>query len=223
VLAVFSFHLSEYLRLKSGLHYGPSPVSDFLARTTKAGAFGVQLFFTISGFILALPFAAHYLEGKPSIDLRRYFLRRLTRLEPPYIINLILVFVLLVLVNGHSASQLFPHLVSSLFYLHNLVFPKINAINVVTWSLEIEVQFYVLAPLIGCIFALPNQLVRRLVFVIGGAVAIALQVLYPPAITSLFSAIQYFLLGFFLVDIYLVDWKREPIHDLRWDLISVLA
>jgi len=42
----------------------------------------VQLFFVLSGFIVALPFARHWLEGTAAPDLKRYLLRRLKRIEP---------------------------------------------------------------------------------------------------------------------------------------------
>src|SRR2546430_10891084 len=50
------------------------------------GQFGVELFFVISGFVLALPFVAHHVQSGPKPSLRRYYARRLTRLEPPYLI-----------------------------------------------------------------------------------------------------------------------------------------
>jgi peptidoglycan/LPS O-acetylase OafA/YrhL len=59
------------------------------------GKFGVWIFFSLSGFILALPFAEWRIcDGKP-ITLKRYYLRRLTRIEPPYLVNLAAVFALL--------------------------------------------------------------------------------------------------------------------------------
>ena len=47
------------------------------------GWFGVQIFFLISGLVLSLPYAAHYLcrEEKPLV--RKYFRRRLIRIELP--------------------------------------------------------------------------------------------------------------------------------------------
>lgn len=47
---------------------------------------GVPLFFVISGFILSMPFANYYLKGQNKPELKKYFVRRLTRLEPPYIL-----------------------------------------------------------------------------------------------------------------------------------------
>ncbi len=40
---------------------------------------GVELFFAISGFILGVPFASHRLLQAPKVNLKQYFLRRLTR------------------------------------------------------------------------------------------------------------------------------------------------
>ena len=61
---------------------------------------GVELFFVISGFILGLPFAAHYLKGAAPVSLRKYYLRRLTRLEPPYIVALLVLFILAAGIEG---------------------------------------------------------------------------------------------------------------------------
>jgi peptidoglycan/LPS O-acetylase OafA/YrhL len=46
------------------------------------GGRGVELFFAVSGMVLGLSFARHYLKGDPVPSLGRYFKRRLTRLEP---------------------------------------------------------------------------------------------------------------------------------------------
>jgi len=46
----------------------------------------------ISGFILAAPFVGHYLHDKKRVNLGSYFIRRLTRLEPPYVIVMVMFF-----------------------------------------------------------------------------------------------------------------------------------
>ena len=77
------------------------------------GGYGVSIFFMISGFILSLPFAkAHFNKnpGKKNISLKRYYLRRLIRLEPPYIIALIIFFIGNVWVlHKYSFDELLPH------------------------------------------------------------------------------------------------------------------
>ncbi len=51
---------------------------------------GVKVFFAISGFVLALPFLKYYLGiSDKKVQLKSYFIRRLTRLEPPFIITLV--------------------------------------------------------------------------------------------------------------------------------------
>src|SRR5687768_7994733 len=60
------------------------------------GGYGVSIFFMISGFILSLPFAKNHFDKRPDrkpISLKRYYLRRLVRLEPPYLIALIIFFI----------------------------------------------------------------------------------------------------------------------------------
>ena len=88
-----------------------------LVRVARPGYHGVELFFIISGFILAMPFAAHHLKGQRPVALGPYYLRRLTRLEPPYMLCMALLFVALVAFRGRDAGQLAPHLGASLLYL----------------------------------------------------------------------------------------------------------
>src|ERR1700737_4419339 len=79
IASVIAFHLYGQLVRYYGVH-----VSMMVATLLHNGDRGVRLFFVISGFVLALPFASHWLHGSPGVDLKRYFTRRLTRLEPPY-------------------------------------------------------------------------------------------------------------------------------------------
>jgi peptidoglycan/LPS O-acetylase OafA/YrhL len=103
----------------------------------------VPLFFALSGYIIAVPFL-----GPNPPALGKYFLRRLTRLEPPYIVSMLVVFALKVTVLGVAASALLPHLLASLAYLHGPIYGTHSEVNGVAWSLEVEWQFYALAPLL---------------------------------------------------------------------------
>lgn len=113
---------------------------------------GVKVFFAISGFILSLPFFKAYLFYGKKVNLKEYFIRRLIRLEPPFIITLIGFYFVHVFVLNANALKLLPHFFAGLIYSHGLIFGKGNPINPVTWSLETEAQFYLILPLLFFIF-----------------------------------------------------------------------
>ncbi len=107
---------------------------------------GVKVFFAISGFVLALPFIKSYDLKKP-INLKSYFIRRVTRLEPPFLISLIVLFIGQLLLLKQDLSTLWLNFLASLVYMHGFIFGEPSKINPVTWSLETEFQFYILMPL----------------------------------------------------------------------------
>jgi peptidoglycan/LPS O-acetylase OafA/YrhL len=156
--AVVLYHLSAQLLRPGGVTIAPR--YHALAMSIGNGHRGVQLFFLLSGFILALPFAKHHLTGKPRPSLRQYMARRLTRLGPPYIVNLLLAATAFVLIENNTVRSVLPHLFASLFYLHNLIFLEPSIINPVAWSLEVEVQFCLLAPLLAQLFRIRNAVTR---------------------------------------------------------------
>ncbi|MGH9843410.1 MAG: acyltransferase family protein, partial [Blastocatellia bacterium] len=191
------------------------------------GHFGVNLFFAISGFILALPFARKLLNGLPSQDWKSYYLRRVTRIEPPYVICLLIFFSFLAYAKGRGA-ELFPNLLASLFYSHGLVFGQYSLVNAVTWSLEIEIQFYLLVPVLVGIFRLKSRPARRALLIaliaLGGWMS--QHVIYPSGSArlalSLANFFHYFLVGFLLADLYLSGWLRKE-KRLVFDLLTVAA
>ncbi len=164
-----------------------------------------MLFFVISGFILALPFANHHIRNGKKIRLKDFYLRRLTRLEPPYILALIGLFCAYMLIGKYTFSELFPSLLASLLYVHQFVFGQAPIIATVAWSLEIEVQFYLLAPFIAYVFAIRNAWVRRMVILLIIVTFAALHDHSPLPVTTLFEFLHFFLLGFLLADLYVSE------------------
>lgn len=122
---------------------------------------GVKVFFAISGFILGLPFLRHLLQGTKKLSLKEYFYRRITRLEPPFVLTLIGFYIVHVFILNESAHDLFPNFIFGLVYSHVFVFGVPNPINPVTWSLETEAQFYIVLPLI---FFLISRLPKKIGF-----------------------------------------------------------
>jgi peptidoglycan/LPS O-acetylase OafA/YrhL len=113
---------------------------------------GVELFFAISGYILSVPFIRESRYNGSKVVLRAYFIRRLTRLEPPFIISLVGIYIASSLFSANNFEESIPHFIATLFYSHMFVYGTWSPINPVTWSLETEVQFYILAPLLALLF-----------------------------------------------------------------------
>jgi peptidoglycan/LPS O-acetylase OafA/YrhL len=228
IAMVVLFHLNGYLLAKSSLHHlGSSSESDWLAQAAMVGFRGVELFFVISGFILGLPFAARHLKHAAPVNLRKYYLRRLTRLEPPYFVTVLLLFTLLLYLQGKSVLALYPHLAATLFYLHNLIYGFPSPAIGVAWSLEIEIQFYVLVPLLALLFAIKERWPRRLLLVALTLGILSAQSVFLPQngrlSLSIFAYLQFFLIGFLLADVFLADWKEAPQTNLYWDVVAIVG
>lgn len=216
---VVGYHIDGYLRHgqrgQGAIHW-----------IAASGAHGVEIFFVISGFILALPFAGHWLLDRDKPSTRAYYLRRLTRLEPPYVVAMIGFAIASVLAAGMAAGFAAERLGWSLLYLHSLRFGDSNPINGVTWSLEIEVQFYLLAPWLCTVFMIRSKIVRRAVLVATMAAAVAIQAVFIDGGRlgfSLLNYLQFFAAGLLVADIYLVDWKEAPFPSKRWDVVSIFG
>jgi len=227
ILSVYVYHLNGYL-LEKGASFPVGSTTTRFVTLLSHGNNGVQLFFVISGFILGLPFASHFLSGERRVSLRAYFFRRLTRLEPPYMLSMVLVFTLLILYVGQSAQVLLPHLVASLLYVHNLVYASGSSINAVAWSLEVEIQFYVLVPLLAALFAIRNARWRRIAIIGLILLAIVLRATLVSQATprldrSIVGQLQYFLVGFLLADVYVCrNWSASSVHP-TWDCVSLVG
>ena len=111
----------------------------------KYGWIGVEVFFVISGFVI--PYSL-YRSGHQYHEFSRFILRRLIRLEPPYILTIILTLCL------NKISSLLPGFrgvtsqidwVGTLLHLGYFnVFGGHEWLLPTFWTLAIEFQFYLL-------------------------------------------------------------------------------
>jgi len=203
-------------------------LDSFIHHLFTQGGLGVDVFFAISGFILGLPFAKYYLAEGRKVNIKNYFIRRLTRLEPPYIISLVILFVLYVLFFNESVFSLLDDFVAGIFYVHFFIFSEFNPINPVTWSLETEVQFYLLAPLISSVLFIKNHTRRRILVV---ATILILDFVVPYTLAdlreyhlhkSIINYIHSFLVGFAFVDVFLFGLKKIKKAYL-WDVVGAIS
>ena len=193
--------------------------ASFVLHAERLGR-GVQLFFVISGFILAQPFLRELQDGGKPVSLRAFYLRRLTRLEPPYVLALLIYFAGFVVLHAAPLRVLLLSLLSSIFYVHN--FLPIKPINPVTWSLEVEVQFYLLAPFLAWIFRVGSPVLRRAALA-GGIVLLATLPWHWLDHHGLMFPVYacYFVVGYLLADLRI--HLRPAWSHPAWDAVSLLC
>jgi peptidoglycan/LPS O-acetylase OafA/YrhL len=199
-------------------------------------SFGVQLFCVISGFVLAIPFARTLLQSSPAPSAKLYLMRRLIRLEPPYVISLLAGFVIVILQRhfgstwpGWVVHLFFPHLLASLVYLHGAIYGQASWINGVSWTLEIEVQFYLLLPILARIFCLHRPALRRMILLTATVgTALLAQFALPKLGSPRLDLALPQLLQFFLAGLLLADFHLDPpplLRFARWigDALALLS
>ena len=200
---------------------------SWLIKAAYCGHFGVNLFFVISGFILAIPFVKRSLQNQPPPPLKSYYWRRTTRIEPPYVVALV-VYLFVKWLDGNDITRLLPNFLASVFYLHGPLYERESAINGVAWSLEVEIQFYLIVPLLMAGFNRCGAGLRR-ALLLGGTLFFGLLsqlYIYPYGpkwlMISLPNFIHYFLAGFLLADLHQRNGEDAK-RGRRWDLLALLA
>jgi peptidoglycan/LPS O-acetylase OafA/YrhL/4-amino-4-deoxy-L-arabinose transferase-like glycosyltransferase len=130
-LAVLFSHLGVVVRLNTASDWG-----IVLGRLDV----GVPVFFVISGFLIYRPFVRAHLDGSPSPLVRPYLWRRVWRIYPAYWFAL--VGALVIVPQVVSARDLVSYVT-----LVHLYWPgRLPAGLQQSWSLAVEMAFYVLLP-----------------------------------------------------------------------------
>ena len=189
-------------------------VNEWLKLSGKYGWAGVEFFFVISGFVLPYAlFAGNYRLQ----HFGTFLVKRLIRLEPPYIASLLLIIALLFLgqfVPGYQGEKFTMDWAR--FFLH---FGYLNSYfgyesyNPVYWTLAIELQFYF------CIALLFPLLVREKL----------LGRIFVPAIFLLLSTIPsradviFRYLPLFTLGILCFQYFSGMISKRLWYLLTAIA
>ncbi|OCW56755.1 acyltransferase family protein [Hoeflea olei] len=169
-LVVMLFHVS----VLSQETWGLDP-----RRVDHVGAAGVDLFFVISGFIMAM-----IIDRPGPFDARQFWIRRIARVAPAYWVISLLVFVLAAAVPSlfHSTTADLAHLLASLSFLAvDSGNGSTGPLLVVGWTLNYEIFFYALVALTAGLFG-DRRLILAAVAILG---AVGAGIVFAPANPSL--------------------------------------
>ena len=138
---------------------------------------GANVFFVLSGFLLAIPFARHIEGTGAPVSVGPYLARRVRRVVPAYWVQIVILCVVL-----HIASALpaWPVIATQFLFLQNFRQHYAEALNGVYWTLPVEFGYYLLLPLFAAIaglFATRKRIAWLTLSVALVAVAIAWRTL----------------------------------------------
>ncbi len=108
------------------------------------GYLGVDIFFVISGFVVAFSIRNQCITAK---FIGNFIVRRSLRLDPPLLVTIALTLLLLWFYNGYLHQHYTPmptigQTLANIFYLTGIF--KIQPMLPIFWTLCLEVQFYLL-------------------------------------------------------------------------------
>lgn len=122
----------------------------------RTGYMWVDGMLLLSGFLTFLPYARAMLDRKPLPDTATFYKKRAARILPAYLFCVLLLFFCDALPN-HMYTEpkwMWTDLLSHLTFTHTFFsFSYFNTcVNVVLWTLAVEVQFYLIFPLLAKAF-----------------------------------------------------------------------
>ena len=146
IALVFTFHADAFLGMPFRNRVGTYPWLPLAL--VCAGHTGVTLFFVLSAFLLSLPFLAEAYGGKP-VSRREFYVRRALRILPLFY-TVVLVATVLTSRTAFDLLRAIPVL-AFLGTKPGLTSPM-PPWDGVWWSLDTEVQFYAILPVVALAF-----------------------------------------------------------------------
>ena len=197
------------------------PGPGLLRSSGTYGWVGLFIFFVLSGFVI--PHALHRARFQ-LLNLGRYLLKRLVRLDPPYLATIALIIFLNYAsawtpgFRGTPFEFQWPQFLAHLGYANALV--GYSWYNPVFWTLAVEFQWYLTAALLYPLFSSSSPWKRWLVFGACGALAYLL-----PSSHLLFRYLPVFALGLaaFQFRAELIRWFEYVILLITFGVISGLV
>lgn len=171
------------------------PENNWLRHIGSYGWTGVEVFFVISGFVIPYSmFVKQYAMG----DFWAFLKKRIIRIEPPYLVSIVLVVLLNYIstlspyYRGAPYHPDWSNIAGHVAYLN--VFTGGKWLNDVYWSLAIEFQYYILIALTFRLIVAENRFLRLGFFVAFAISSLLLQAYYQ----FIFAFAPFFMLGILL-------------------------
>ena len=180
VFMIAWYHIWQQSWLSPRLEIGP--VALDMTVPVRTGYMFVDLMLMLSGFLLYLPYA-NSRERSP----RAFYLRRALRILPSYWLCMAVMLAFALAEPGFSdGAGLARDLAAHLGFVHNLFYETYvrTRLNVVLWTLAVEVQFYLILPVLAPAFR--RQPIVCYLALVGAALCFQRLWTHPMADTTIF-------------------------------------
>jgi peptidoglycan/LPS O-acetylase OafA/YrhL len=140
------------------------------------GRVAFVMFFVLSGYLLYRAFARAAIGRSGAVAIRSYLTRRAARIVPAYYLALIGTLVLLTAAGDVPGRRLVDAAQVPVFFLfgQNYAPETLLKLNAATWTLAVEIVFYLLLPVIGLAALRIGRNLRRQALLLGGLALIGL-------------------------------------------------
>ena len=137
----------------------------FFPEVLPAGFLGVNILFVLSGFLISYHLIDEIHETK-RIDIKNFYFKRFIRIFPPVLLMLFLTTLFAISINKDYTVRYFDQFISAFSFNYNYFemlrggsyeSQFIRQLFMHTWSLAIEVHFYIIWPLILLLICKKNE------------------------------------------------------------------
>ena len=185
----------------------------------------IESFFVISGFIIILSLHRNYFTGGGYLQQSsRYYLNRILRVYPLYILSILFFYLdasfLNIIypdgqLNTNSYLLDYKYILSNIFLIYQHSYFGVGLVNTVAWSLDIELQWYLFAPVLYYFFYYKYNAVYLRI-----SMYLLFLFYWEPSFLGSFT---YFIWGILMYDIYLIyQSKFKKIIKTKYLLLSSL-
>jgi peptidoglycan/LPS O-acetylase OafA/YrhL len=162
-LSVVFFHYAFRGYAADGMTVMPYPL---LAPVAKYGAFGVELFFMISGFVILMTASAG--------SLRTFLVSRVVRLYPAFWVCCTITFLATLAIGAPRYTATWSQYLVNMTMLSE--FLDVKSVDGVYWSLFVEMRFYALVSLVLVIGRIRQAQVFLALWLAAAATLVALDI-----------------------------------------------
>ncbi len=203
---------------------------DFIPRY---GFLLVDMMILISAFCLFIPYARAMVYKEKMPKTKDFYIKRMAKIFPSYFASMIIIIIFLIITNKIQFNTFFfKDTIMHIFFVHNWSTDTILYTNYIgaLWTVAIEVQFYLLFPIIAKCFTKKPTLTYAITMIVGVICSCIIQTTatnetLPYYVNHFLTFIPVFANGILASWFYITytkNKKRTNISDISFTLISII-